>query len=60
MPRLIYSGRQGYKLVRGDSTSRVWLGVLYMDPDMCSFLTEYYPSVVLVLHANWCRVAQVE
>jgi hypothetical protein len=31
-----------------------------MDPDMCSYLTEYYPSVVLALHTNRCCVAQVE
>jgi hypothetical protein len=30
-----------------------------MDPNMYSFLTEYYSSVVLVLHANRCHVAQV-
>jgi hypothetical protein len=23
-----------------------------MDPDMCNFLTEYYPFVVLALHAQ--------
>jgi hypothetical protein len=26
--------------------------------DMYNFLTEYFSSVVLVLHAIWCRVAQ--
>jgi hypothetical protein len=31
-----------------------------MDPDMHNFLTEYYSSVVLALHANRCRVAQVK
>jgi hypothetical protein len=31
-----------------------------MDPDMCGFLTEYYPSVVLALHASRCCVAQVK
>jgi hypothetical protein len=31
-----------------------------MDPDMHSFLTEYYSSVVLVLHASWYRAAKVE
>jgi hypothetical protein len=25
---------------------------------MYNFLTEYFSSVVLVLHAIWCRVAQ--
>jgi hypothetical protein len=43
-----------------EGTSRVRLGVLYMDPDMCRYLTEYYPSVVLALHASRCRAAQVE
>jgi hypothetical protein len=31
-----------------------------MHPDTYNFLTEYYSSVVLVLHANRYRVAQVE
>jgi hypothetical protein len=31
-----------------------------MDPDMYNFLTEYYSSVVLALHANRHRVARVE
>jgi hypothetical protein len=31
-----------------------------MDPDMCSFPTEYYFSIVLSLHASRCRAAQVE
>jgi hypothetical protein len=31
-----------------------------MDPNMYSFLSEYYSSAVLALHANRCRVAQVE
>jgi hypothetical protein len=31
-----------------------------MDPDMYSFLTEYYPSIVLALHANRYRAAQVK
>jgi hypothetical protein len=31
-----------------------------MDPDIHSFLTEYYFSVVLVLHASRYCVAQVE
>jgi hypothetical protein len=33
--------RQGYKLVCQRSTSRVRLVVLYMDPNMSGFLTEY-------------------
>jgi hypothetical protein len=59
LSRLISSGRQGYKSVWGESTSRVRLGVLYMDPDMCSFLTEYYPFVVLAPHANRCSTSWV-
>jgi hypothetical protein len=31
-----------------------------MDLDMYNFLTEYYSFVVLALHANRYRVAQVE
>jgi hypothetical protein len=31
-----------------------------MDPDMCSFLTEYYPSVALALHASRCRVVNTK
>jgi hypothetical protein len=31
-----------------------------MDPDIYNFLTEYYSSVVLALHGNRYRVAQVE
>jgi hypothetical protein len=31
-----------------------------MDPDTYSFLTEYYSSVILALHASRYRVAQVE
>jgi hypothetical protein len=30
-----------------------------MDPDMYSFLTKYYSSVCLVLHAIRCPAAQV-
>jgi hypothetical protein len=43
-----------------ESTSRVRLGVLYMDPDMHNFLSEYSSTVVLTLHAIRCRVAQLE
>jgi hypothetical protein len=46
--------------VQGESTSRVRLGVLYTVQDMYCFLSEYFSSVVFVLHANRCRVAQVE
>jgi hypothetical protein len=31
-----------------------------MVQDMHSFLSEYFSTKVLVLHANRCRVAQVE
>jgi hypothetical protein len=31
-----------------------------MVQDMHSFLSEYFSTEVLVLHANRCRVAQVE
>jgi hypothetical protein len=55
----IYSGRQGYKLVQGESTSRVRLGILYTVRDMYSFLSEYFSSIVLVFHAIRCRAAQV-
>jgi hypothetical protein len=59
LPRLIQSGRQGYKSVQGESTSRVRLGVLYTVRNMYNFLSEYFSPVVLVLHANRCRAAQV-
>jgi hypothetical protein len=48
-----------YKSVQGESTSQVRLGVLYTMQDMYSFLSEYFSSVVLVLHAIRCRAAQV-
>jgi hypothetical protein len=57
-PRLIKSGRQGYKSVQGESTSRVRLEVLYTIQDMYSFLSEYSSTVVLAPHAIRCRVAQ--
>jgi hypothetical protein len=60
LPRLVLSGRQVYKSVRGESTSCVRLGVLYMDPDMHSFLSEYSSTIVLVLHAIRCHIEQVE
>jgi hypothetical protein len=43
-----------------ESTSRVRLGVLYMVQDIHSFLSEYFSTNVLALHANRCRAAQVE
>jgi hypothetical protein len=56
----LYSpGGRGYKSVQGDSTSRVRLGVLYTVWDLYSFLSEYFSSVVLVLHASRGRAAQV-
>jgi hypothetical protein len=48
----------GLQVSLGRSTSRVCLGVLYTVRDMYSFLTEYFSSVVLVLHAIRCRAAQ--
>jgi hypothetical protein len=44
----------------GESTNRVRLGVLYMVQDMHSFLSGYFSTEALVLHANRCRAAQVE
>jgi hypothetical protein len=46
--------------VRGESTSRVRLGVLYLVQDMHSSLLEYVSTEVLAHHANRCRTAQVE
>jgi hypothetical protein len=43
-----------------ESTSRVRLGVLYTVRDLYSFLSEYFCSAVLVLHASRCRVAHVD
>jgi hypothetical protein len=38
----LYSSRDGVtRQFKGESTSRTRLGVLYMDSDMTSFLTEY-------------------
>jgi hypothetical protein len=59
LPRLIYPGRKGYKSVWGESTSRVRLGVLHMDPVMHSFLYEYSSTVALAPHAIRCLAAQV-
>jgi hypothetical protein len=61
VPALPYIARgQGYKSVWGERTSRIRLGVLYMVQDMHSFLSEYFSTEVLALHANRCRAAQVE
>jgi hypothetical protein len=61
VPASPYIAREaGYKSVRGESTSRVRLGVLYMVQDMHSILSEYFSIEVLVLHANRCCAAQVE
>jgi hypothetical protein len=49
----------GLQVGSGESISRVHLGVFHTVRDMYSFLTEYFFSVVLVLHAIRCRVAQV-
>jgi hypothetical protein len=58
LPCLIESGRQGYKSVQGESTSRVRPGVLYTVQDMYSFLSEYFSAIVLAPHAIRCLVAQ--
>jgi hypothetical protein len=49
----------GLQVGLGESTSRVRLGVFHAVRDMYNFLTEYFSSVVLVLHAIRCRAAQV-
>jgi hypothetical protein len=43
-----------------ESTNRVRLGVLYIVQCMYSFLSEYFPTVVLAPHAIRFRVAQAE
>jgi hypothetical protein len=58
LPCLIWFGRQGYRSVQGESSSRVRLAVLYTVQDMYSFLSEYFSAVVLAPHAVRCRVAQ--
>jgi hypothetical protein len=61
VPASPYIAREeGLQVGLGESTSRVRLGVLYMVPDMRSFLSEDSSTVVLALHAIRCRVAQVE
>jgi hypothetical protein len=45
--------------VWGESTSRLRLGVLYIVQDTRNFLSEYFSSMILALHAIRCRVAQV-
>jgi hypothetical protein len=60
VPASPYIAREaGLQSVWGESTSRICLGVLYMDLVMRSFLSEYSSTVVLALHAIRCRVAQV-
>jgi hypothetical protein len=49
----------GLQVGSGKSTSRVRLGVLYMESVMYSFLFEYSFTEILALHAIRCRVAQV-
>jgi hypothetical protein len=44
--------------VKGESTSRVRLGVLCTVQGMYSFLSEYFSTVVLAPHTIRCRVAQ--
>jgi hypothetical protein len=61
VPALPYIAQEvGLQIGLGESTSRVRLGVLYMVQDMHSFLSEYFSTEVLVLHANRCHAAQVE
>jgi hypothetical protein len=45
-------------LVYRESTSRIRLGVIYTVQGMYSFLSEYFSTVALALHAIRCRVAQ--
>jgi hypothetical protein len=45
--------------IERESTSRVRLGVFHTVRDMYNFLTEYFSSIVLVLHAIRYRAAQV-
>jgi hypothetical protein len=45
-------------LVQGRSTSRVRLGVFYMEPVMYSLLSEYSYTEILVLHVSRCRATQ--
>jgi hypothetical protein len=49
----------GLQVGSGKSTSRVRLGVLYMEPVMYSFLSEYSFTEILAFHAIRCRVSQV-
>jgi hypothetical protein len=61
VPTSPYIARQaGLQVGLGESTCLVRLGVLYMVQDMHSFLSEYFSTDVLALHANRCRAAQVE
>jgi hypothetical protein len=61
VPASPYIAREaGLQVGLGESTSRVRLGVLYMVQDMHSFLSKYFSTKVLALHANWCSAAQVE
>jgi hypothetical protein len=61
VPASPYIAREaGLQVGLGESTSRVRLGVLYMVHDMHSFLSEYFSTEVLALHANRCRAGQVE
>jgi hypothetical protein len=61
VPASPYIAREaGLQVGLGESTSRVRLGVVYMVQDMHSFLSEYFSTEALVLHANRCRAAQVE
>jgi hypothetical protein len=50
----------GLQVGLGESTSSVRLGVLYMVQDMRNFLSEYFSTKILALHANRCSASQAE
>jgi hypothetical protein len=59
VPTSPYIAREvGLEVGSGRSTSRVRLGVLYMEPVMYSILSWYSFTKILVLHATRCRAAQ--
>jgi hypothetical protein len=61
VPASPYIAREaGLQVGLGEGTSRVCLGVLYMVQDMHSFLSEYFSTQILALHANRRHAAQVE
>jgi hypothetical protein len=59
VPASPYIAREaGLQVGLGESTSRVRLGVLYMVQDMHNFLSEYFSTEILALHANRRRAAK--